>query len=302
MKPETRDLIVRTARSLGYVPNQAAKTLVTGRTKSIGLVVPDITNPFFTALLKGAQLRARSLGYLLLLADADNDSKLEREVVREIENLTGGVIIHPVASATSDEDLAQYAASGLVVVVNREAEGISSARADLAVGIRQAVAHLVALGHTSIGYLSGSPHSWANRYRLEVLKEETGRYDVGLSVFGPYSTSAEGGAAALEPVIASGVTAVIAFNDEMALGVISQMRARGIRCPQDLSVVGGSDFPYASMISPALTTIRVDPNRVGRAAVDLLVGIIESPDDFDVERVSLPTGLVVRESTGIAPR
>ena len=166
----TRDLILRTARDLGYVPNQAAKTLVTGHSNTIGLVVPDIANPFFTSLLKGVQLRARSRGYIVLLADADNDATLERDVVREISNLTAGLIIHPVAAATTDADLAHYNSDSLLVVVNREAEGMSSARADLALGLRQAVAHLVALGHRSIGYLSGSEYSWANRYRLEVLR------------------------------------------------------------------------------------------------------------------------------------
>lgn len=297
----TRELIMRAARDLGYVPNQAAKTLVTGHTNTIGLVVPDIANPFFTSLLKGVQGRARSRGYIVLLADADNDASLERDVVREISHLTAGLIIHPVAAATTDADLASYASEGHAVVVNREAEGVASARADLALGLRQAVAHLVALGHRSIGYLSGSEFSWANRYRLEVLKADAAAYGIDVTEFGPYSTTAEGGAAALEPVVASGVTAAIAFNDEMALGMISQMRARGMSCPADLSIIGGSDFPYASMISPALTTIRVESNRIGRAAVDLLVDLIENPDAEPGQRVALPTGLVVRESTGIAP-
>lgn len=296
----TRDLILRAARDLGYVPNQAAKTLVTGHSNTIGLVVPDIANPFFTSLLKGVQLRARSRGYIVLLADADNDATLERDVVREISNLTAGLIIHPVAAATTDADLAHYNSDSLLVVVNREAEGMSSARADLALGLRQAVAHLVALGHRSIGYLSGSEYSWANRYRLEVLRAEAEQHRISVTEFGPYSTTADGGAAALEPVAASSVTAVIAFNDEMALGMIAQMRSRGLVCPRDLSIIGGSDFPYASMISPALTTIRVEPNRVGRSAVDLLVDLIENPDARSVQRVALPTELVVRESTGVA--
>jgi len=296
----TRQLIVRAAKDLGYRPNQAAKTLVTGHTNTIGLVVPDIANPFFTSLLKGVQSRARSRGYIVLLADADNDANLERDVVREISHLTAGLIIHPVAAATTEGDLAIYAADGHAVVVNREADGIASARADLALGLRQAVAHLVALGHRSIGYLSGSEFSWANRYRLEVLKADASQYGIEVTEFGPYSTTAEGGAAALEPVVASRVTAAIAFNDEMALGLMSQMRARGMTCPTDLSIIGGSDFPYASMISPALTTIRVESNRIGRAAVDLLVELIENDEAEPGQRVALPTGLVVRESTGIA--
>ena len=170
-------------------------------------------------------------------------------------------------------------------------------RPDMTAGIRQAVDHLVALGHTDFGYLSGNANSWMNDHASSLVASECARHGVNLRVFGPYTTEPEGGAAALEPVLASKVTAVLAFNDLMALGLMAQLEQRGLKCPSHVSVIGVDDIPYAAISSPPLTTVRVTPVRVGAGAVELLLDVVEGRLSTPERRTTDGSQLVVRGST-----
>lgn len=292
----TKDRVFRAAQELGYQPNLAAKALVTGRSRTIALIVPTVTNPFFTALLKGAQARARSLGYMLLLGDSDEDAVLERELVSELLERSEGMIIAATPSPSATRDVEAYGAAGEVVLINRDAAGILHARPDVSEGLRQALEHLAALGHRRIAYIRGSASSWMDAHQQDVLTEQAGRLNLELSLLGPYATTSEGGEAAVDTIIASGASAVIAFNDLMALGITKRAHERGIGIPGALSVIGIDDIPYAAMAQPPLTSIRLNPYRIGRGAVDLLVNAIERPET-EREGATFPTELIVRGTT-----
>lgn len=300
IKQSTRETVLQAAKRLGYTPNAAAKALITGRSRSIGLVVPTVTNPFFTAVLKGAQARARSLGYILIVADSDENPAVERALVAEFAARTEGVIVGVVPSATADADAESYASLGPMITINRQSDGISSACIDISAGARQAMEHLAAQGHRRIAYLGGSEYSWMNNIQRASFAEEANVAGMEFREFGPYTTDAEGGASALEPVLAGKFTAAIAFNDLMAMGLIGRLMAKGFHCPDDLSVIGVDDIPYASMSYPPLTTIRVNPDRLGMAAVDALVASFDAVD-ASLHRSLLDTQLVVRSSTGAVP-
>jgi LacI family transcriptional regulator/LacI family repressor for deo operon, udp, cdd, tsx, nupC, and nupG len=296
----TKDRVFKAAQELGYQPNLAAKALVTGRSRTIALIVPTVTNPFFTALLKGAQARARSLGYMLVLGDSDEDSVLERELVTELLDRSEGMILAATPSPSAGKDVAGYGKAGAVVLINRDAPGVLHARPDVSEGLRQALEHLAALGHHRVAYVRGSVNSWMDAHQQDILKEQASRLELELSMLGPYTTTSEGGEAAVDTIIASGASAVIAFNDLMALGISKRAHERGLSVPNDLSVVGIDDIPYAAMAQPSLTTIRLNPSRIGRGAVDLLVNAIERPD-LSSDGATFPTELIVRGSTGAAP-
>lgn len=298
VNPETKALIQRVADAQGYRPNLAAQELITGRSRTVGLIVPTITNPFFAALLKGVQARARARGYILLLADSDEDATLEKDLVAEMAPRVEGVIIAVTPGPDAATRLQAYSSRVPIVSVNREVAGISSATADPDGGVRQALEHLRAFGHRRVAYVSGDPASWTNFVRHAAVTKHAALLDIELIDIGPYSTGTDGGGAALEPVLASKATAVIAYNDMMALGLISRLSERGFSCPADLSVVGFDDIPYASISNPPLTTVRSHTERLGRTALDRLV----SPaTDTDQGGSRVPTDLVVRKSTA-SPR
>lgn len=297
IKTSTRAKVLAKAKELGYTPNEAAKTLITGRTKTIALIVPTVINPFFTAVLKGTQARARALGYILIVADSDEDPALERRLVAELTDRTDGLIVSVSPSPAAEEDAISYSERTPMVLLNREAPGVPYARLDMSGGARQSIEHLVALGHRRIAYIGGSDSSWMNHHQAALLIAEAAAAGVELKVLGPYATGPEGGAAALAPIRAAGITAVVAFNDLMAMGLIGQMSAQSLLCPEDLSVIGIDDIPYASMSTPRLSTIRVSPGRLGSAAVDVLVSIINEGHDARRTHVLQETELVVRDST-----
>lgn len=295
----TREYVAQKARELGYKPNSAARTLISGRSRNLGLVVPTITNPFFAALIKGAHRRSRELGYTLYISDANEDEVLEAELFAELAEGVEGFMIAATPSRDVEERVRSYAATKRTVLLNLRMDGVASATADTSEGLRQAVDHLAALGHRTIGFLAGSSTSWSSAERARIVAREAERVGLDFHEFGPYSPDFGGGAAATSPLLTSGATAVIAYNDMMALGLLSQMHALDVPAPGALSIVGIDDIPYSAMSTPRLSSVRVDPERIGKTAVELLVKTIEH--ETDGEPMTIPTAFVVRESTA-APR
>ena len=299
VKPETRERVRQAADQLGYTPNKAARGLITGRTGNLGLILPDLTNPFFPSVVKGVQAWARDLDHAVFIADTDEDPGAEAGLVRALAKQVDGLIL--CSPRMSDDDLRSVLSQTCIVLVNRRLGPAPAVTFDNAGGMRQAVAHLEALGHRHLAWLAGPRTSWSNRERTRALKAAATASSLKLTAVGHFPPSFEGGVAAADQVIAAGATAVIAFNDLMALGVVSRVNARGLRVPDDLSVVGVDDIPMAGMSNPALTTVSLPKEQAGRTAVTLLLSLIEQPDSQTPARRELPAQLIVRGSTGIAP-
>jgi LacI family transcriptional regulator len=296
----TRDRVLAAADRLGYQPNRAARGLITGRTGAVGLIVPDLLNPFFAEACKGAQARARGLGHSLIVSDAERDEGLEMDAIRTLAPEVDGIVL--TASQLSGEELGSL--GGLtakpVVLLHRREPGFPSVTADLAEGMTDALTHLHALGHRRIAYVGGPRSTWEARERAAGVEAMAQTGTIDLVRVGSVAPHFDGGiTGAADVALASGATAVVAFNDIVAFGLISRFTARGVRVPDDMSVVGCDDIALSGMAAPPLTTVSVPKANAARAAVDLLFRTLRTPEvegEEPLQRV-LPTHLVVRGST-----
>lgn len=301
LRADTRDRVLAAAQRLGYQPNRAARGLITGRTGNIGVIVPDLSNPVFPAVLKGAQARAREFGYSVFLADAEEDPALEEELIRAMAKQVDGVVL--CSSRASSVVLAGIANDVTLVLINRRIKDVPAIIMDSAGGARQAVDHLAALGHRRVAYLNGPSSSWSNRERRRGLRAGGAANGLEIVELGPFPPMFEGGLMAADPGLAAAVTAVIAYNDLAALGVLSRLADRSVEVPGEMSVVGFDDIPMAQMSGPPLTTVTMPCERAGRLAIGVLAGRIGDSlrQQGETPRRVLPTSLIVRGSTAPPP-
>lgn len=296
----TRARVQAAAEQLGYAPNKAARGLITGRTGNIGLVVPDLANPFFPSVVKGVQARARMHDVAVFLADTDEDVASEVSLVNALAKQVDGLIL--CSPRAGDEELAAIAAESNIVLVNRLVEGVPAVTFDNEGGMRQAIAHLVALGHRKIAWVGGPTSSWSGAHRIIGLYAAARDHSAELTDVGHFAPTYEGGMAAADQAVATGATAVVAYNDLVAIGLLARLHARGISVPDDVSVVGIDDIAMAAMSRPALTTVRLPKQKSGEIAVELLLAMIDDPDPDTIigTRGTLQGELMVRDSTGVA--
>lgn len=299
--------VLAAARDLGYQPNALARGLKVNRTMTIGMLVPDLTNPLFPPIVRGIEDRCNEDGYTLLLANTDNDEAKERSILEVMaRRRVDGLIIataHREYPLLSDVLRSDYP----VVLVNRTADEppLPSVSGDDHAGIGMAVRHLVGLGHRRIAHLAGTQTvstgmirhqsflSWMESSGLEV--------DPDLVVWCTWFTQ-RAGAEAFEELLDRGaeVTAVVAANDLVALGCYDVAEQRGLRIPEDVSVVGYNDIPFTDKFNPPLTSVRIPHYRIGVRAAELMLEAIEGPTGDGVS-VRLAPELIVRSSTGPPP-
>jgi len=325
----TRARVIEVARQLGYEPNRAARSLITGRTGFIGAVVPDVANPFFLGVLKGVQAAARERGHHVLLADTSEDPVAEAELLSSISRQVDGLILLssrlPVArlrefpgpartlrsNGLQPNGLQANGPQSSTVLFNRVLPGFPAVLLDSGDGIRQIVAHLAALGHRRCAYAGGPRESFADAERRRGLAKACHGTDMRIVDLGSFAPQFASGARVADLALESGATAVIAYNDLVALGVIARLRDRRIDVPLEMSVTGFDDIPMASMGAPRLTTVSLPLEQAGRSAVELLLGKAcggsaqtparVGPDAAPRGRL-LPVRLVVRSSTAAARR
>jgi DNA-binding LacI/PurR family transcriptional regulator len=291
----TRERVQAAADALGYAPNTTARALQRGRTGYVGLLVHDLANPFYATIAKAAQLEARRHGLALFCADYGDRPAEELDLAREMARHVDGLLLYP---SRPPEEL-ETAGLGPAVVLDSPVGGTPTVLMSTADGIDQAVDHLAALGHRSLTYVDGAPTTmFTSLDRRRNVESSCARAGVALSVVGPFSPTFESGVRAADLVVASRSTAVVAFSDQMALGVVRRLSERGMRVGVDVSVVGVDDIWIAAQVTPALTTVRMPCAEAGTAAARLLVQRI---DDAPTESVVLPTELIVRASTGPVP-
>jgi LacI family transcriptional regulator len=301
---ETAERVIRAAQELGYRPNPIARGLKTNRSYTIGVLIPDITNPLFPPILRGIEDRLDDAGYTSLIVNTDNDAERERSYLEALRaRQVDGFI-----SATARLDqafLADLAAGGVpLVLVNRSLEDrfVPAVTVDDRQGIRLAVEHVVRLGHSRIGHVAGPQNiSTGHRRYLGFLESmrAAGLETPGEHVrFSTSFTEAEGARVSGELLGAGDdITAIVAANDRLAIGCYDTLEARGLRCPDDVSIVGFNDMPFVDRLRPPLTSVRVPQREIGTEAANLLLQRLVDGSQTPREILLEPT-LVVRGSTG----
>ena len=290
---KTEKRIRQAAAELDYRLNPMARALYTGRTGTLALVLSDITNPVYFDLIRGAERVASSAGSTLILAESQESPDQELSSAEKLQPAVDGLVL--VGSRLSDDDIRDLADAKPLVVVNRPVVGIPSVVADITPGVEQLLDHLQALGHRSIGYLSGPAASWINQLRWTTLFDHAVERGMSIVELGPSAPTRDGGAALLPRVRAAAVTAVVAYNDLMAMGLLRACRDPDIRVPDDLNIVGFDDIFGADLTSPALTTVRSPMREIGEAAVRTLLADIDGGSSDG--KHPLTTQLIIREST-----
>lgn len=302
VKESTRRAVLDAAESLGYRPNRAAKALSTGKTGTVGIVVPDLTNPFFPSLLKGAQAAARAADFYVLVADTHVDPLAEAELVRAVSKQVDGVVV--CSSRLADEELQALGDQFCLVCVNRLVQGTAAVLMASSNAVERAVEHLAALGHCRIAYVNGPLRSWSSKERREAFVSASARVGAQGFELGPVVPHFETGLVLATEVSSLGVTAVVAYNDLVALGLVAGLRQQGLDVPGDVSIVGIDDIVMASMAAPPLTTIRMPTESAGQNAVQLLLRLLGNgpPSGNGQTALQLQAEYVVRATTGPPPR
>lgn len=300
---EIVEKVISAADELGYRPNQAARGLRTNRTRTIGVLIPDITNPLFPPIIRGIEDGLAANGYTAILSNTDNIVARESEAVSTLRaRQIDGLIL---ATARRDDPIvAECIADGLpVVLVNRtaDADGVSSIVNDDALGIALAVRHLKERGHTNIAHIAGPRSLSTGEARrqsfIAAMKAEGLEAKPDLIVETGAFSEDEGLRAAAQLISgATKFTAIVAANDLIALGAYEAIGDAGLDCPKDISVTGFNDMPFVDRLAPPLTTVRIPHYELGREAGRRLVELIENPDS-PARATTLRPELIVRGST-----
>jgi len=297
----TRERVLAVIERLGYRPSGIARGLVTQRTGTLGLVVPDVANPFFADVARGVEHGAYTEGYNVFLCNTEEDPERELAVLKSLEEKrVDGLVL--CSSRLDDRELrAVVARHPTVVLVNRrlEGDGVRSVLVDDELGGRLATQLLIEAGHRAIGFLGGPPVSHSGRQRAR-------GYRAALSAAGVHCDPAW--ALPCPPMVAGGqfaarelltmqpeISALFCYNDLVAVGALQACAALGRRVPEDLAVVGYDDIPLAALVTPALTTCRVPRYELGSQSVELLLDQINGCSD-DCDEIVLAPEVVVRAS------
>lgn len=287
------------AAELGYSANPLARSLVLGRTQTIAVVIPDLANPTFQSILRGLSRAASDDGFHVLIADTAEQVAEEATLATATRRRTDGVIL--CAPRIPADDLAALLPSlSPVVVVNRPPqEAAPTVAADYRVGMAQLVQHIYDLGHRRVAYLAGVVGSASGAARRSALDEALAAHPDLEIIEIASGVDFDSGAGSADAVMAADVTAVLAFNDLVAMGLLSAVGDRGIRVPEDLSIAGFDDIPFARYTTPPLTTAAVPGLELGQEAWQAMSALLEGRDAA-TSTVRDPA-LVVRGSTGPRP-
>lgn len=305
--PDTAARVMRAVVELNYYPDTHARTLVSGRSRILGLIVSDITNPFFPELVKGFEDVAVRQGYEILVSSTNYDTaRMEHCVRRMLERKVDGIAM---MTSERDEPLIEQLASRRVPVafldVGPARRHFRNIEVNYARGIGEAVDYLMSLGHRRIAFISGPQGLPSAQIRcaafLDHLEQSGADCDHCTVVNGDHTV--DGGLAAMERLMAedSTPTAVMASNDLCAIGALRAVHRAGLRVPDDISIIGFDDIHLAEFTEPPLTTVRLSRTEVAEWAVSWLLDEIEGRDTENQSWPPIETRLVVRQSTARAP-
>lgn len=301
VRPETVRKVKEAAERLDYVPSNAARSLSLGRSHTVAFVAPDLSNPMFQLVLQGATSAAATAGYRLLVSDSLGDPSVEAALAIEARRRCDALIL--CSPRMPSRDLRRVLeTTDPVVLINRagEAGGSPVVAVDYAEGSRTLMHRLMRRGHTSFVYLAGPAHSISNELREQAMRAVVREHEgVELTVISA-GARLEDGWAAVGPVLESRATAVLCYNDVVAIGLLGRLNEAGVTVPEDLSVAGYDDIPYARYITPSLTTVSVPKEDLGRHAWEEVQRILAGKPNQRV--LTFAPRLVERGSTGPAPR
>ena len=298
----TRQRVLDAVEELGYQPNMLARGLITRRSGTVGLVGGGMTDPFFPALAEGIQRKAREAGRTMFFASTDSDPVRQADVLKSLwSHAVDGVIVFPALDTI--HQLAGYARRGLPVVIvddQADAPNLACVSFDLEAGAAMASRHLLDRGRRRLGMIASSlsPPRRRNRERgfLRGLRESAA--DASPSEVVRVLPTVEGGEFGMGQLLdrRPSVDGVFAYNDLVAIGAMRAAKARGRRVPDDIAVVGCDDIEMSSLVTPALTTIRLDRPLLSEEVTKALNELIDDPG-IPRDPVMLPVELIAREST-----
>jgi len=301
VEPSMARRVRAAAKELRYRPSSVARSLSLGRTNSVAFVVPDLSNPMFQQILRGTMAAAAPHGYRMLVAESPRNPEDEAESALEARlRCDALVLVSPRMTEDALRDLLLQVRPA--VLVNRfvAGSGTPALLVDYATGIAEIIDHVVALGHRDIAYLSGPSNSTSNVTRMDALRAAAQRYPelVVRTLHG--GSTVDAGYLAADAVLASRATAVVAFNDLVAFGLLARLNESGVAVPEDISIVGFDDIELARYATPSLTTAAVPQVELGGRAWELLQNVINRVSNGE-QRISFRPRLEVRASTGPVP-
>lgn len=307
VKPATARKVWRIVAELNYYPNSHARALVSGRSRLLGLIVSDITNPFFSELIRSFESHAAQQQYDLLITSTDYETnRMTATLRRMLERKVDGVAV-----MTSEMDLgliSELSRRGVPIVfmdVGQMGPRMSHVSIDYGNGIHQAVNHVVGLGHKHVAFISGPLDLHSARTRRQAFVEAMRLHGIvpDRRMIREGTHTAEGGRREMSALLrlSRRPTAVVASNDWTAIGALHAIQSEGLRVPEEISLVGFDDIPLVSYTTPALTTVRMSAVDVGATAFDALFKMIGG-EKLEGDVYQIPTKLVIRASTSRAKR
>lgn len=296
---KTEAKIHAAAKELKYRLNPMARALPTGRTNTLGLLIADITNPVIFGIVRGAEKAATANGYTLVVSESQESGAVEATSAERIQPAVDALILG--TSRLADAQIRALADVKPLVALNRRIDGVTCVTPSLEPGVDQALAHLKLLGHESVLFLAGPAESWISTRRWEELQKGAAERGMSITSIGPNLPTVDGGRATLSRVIATQATAVIAYNDLMAIGLLRSAGEHDVAVPGRFSIVGFDDSFGSDFTTPPLTTVRSPLEEAGEIAVLRaleLIGADAARRESGVDESELETELIIRGSTG----
>ncbi len=298
----TTELVQKTARQLGYVPDQLARALRTKRTNTMGLVIPDISNPFFSTIARNIEIQARKVGSSIILADSQEDTQLEIDSIRLLQSRkVDGLLICPVGEERSH--LARIVDSGLpMVIIDRYFPELKCAYvvSDNYRGALEAVEYFFSMNHRSIGYIQGRLRTSVNNDRIRGYRDAHANQGLTVdeSLIVGDSFGKRNGYIGAKILLAKKTrpTAIFAASNLISLGAMTAIREEGLSIPEDISIISFDDQPYSEYLATPMTTVVQQTSETGEIAFRLLQAQINQIGSQSTEGIVLPTELVYRKS------
>ena len=290
---KTVEKVKAIARELDYFPNQLARALSTGQYANIAMIVPDVANPFFPPMIRAAQDAAYQSDFCVFLGNSGEDVENEDTLVRRFLSQVDGLIL--ASSRLPKKRLLEFSLIKPVVLINRDIEGIPRVLIDSQDGMIEAVQHLAKRGHKKIAYVSGPEASWSNQSRLSAIQQAVKENNLELVVLPAQLSSYEVDTNIVDKLLEYGASVAIAFDDMTAHDLMGGLSMRGLKVPEDFSIIGCDDV-LGAYTSPPLTSISNRSSEAGTLAVSLLFEMLK-PNSIKDSRIVLNTQLVVRKST-----